>query len=67
VKNVFALDSALEHTCSEFRAQVTRGQITAAERDLLIDGAILLAIHLEALLQDAHVGGQPALAPAFAG
>lgn len=53
---MFALESALEHTCAEFRDQVTRGQITAAERDLLIDGAILLAIHLEALLQDAHPG-----------
>ena len=52
---MLALDSALEHTCAEFREQVTRGQITAVERDLLIDGAILLAIHLEALLQDAHV------------
>lgn len=53
---MFALESALEHTCAEVRDQATRGQITAAERDLLIDGAILLAIHLEALLQDAHVG-----------
>jgi hypothetical protein len=61
---MFALESALEHTCAEFRDQVTRGQITAAERDLLIDGAILLAIHLEALLQDAHAGTLASWMPA---
>jgi hypothetical protein len=54
---VFAVDSALQHTCAEFREQANRGQITEAECDLLIDGAILLAIHLEALIQDAAPAG----------
>ena len=51
---MLSLDSALQHTCAELRDQASRGQITAAERDLLIDGAILLAMHLEELLQDAR-------------
>jgi hypothetical protein len=64
---MFALESALEHTCAEFRDQVTCGQITAAECDLLIDGAILLAVHLEALLQDAQVGTLRIPSPAVVG
>ncbi len=57
---MFTVDSALQHTCAEFREQVKRGQITAAECDLLIDGAILLAIHVEALIQDARTAIEPA-------
>ena len=53
---MFIVDAALERTCAEFRSQAADGQITAAERDLLIDGAILLAAHVEELLQDAHAG-----------
>jgi len=56
VGTVFTVDSALQHTCAGFREQATAGKITAAECDLLIDGAILLAVHLEALIQDAGVG-----------
>ncbi len=57
---MYTVDSALQHTCAELREQVARGQITAAECDLLIDGAILLAIHLETLVQDARAGTEPA-------
>jgi hypothetical protein len=56
---VFAVDAALQHTCAELREQATRGQITSSERDLLIDGAILLALHLEELIQDARAGTHP--------
>ncbi|MGO8959264.1 MAG: hypothetical protein ACLQFR_18135 [Streptosporangiaceae bacterium] len=56
---MFIVDAALEHTCGEFRARAAEGAITAAERDLLIDGAILLAVNIEELLQDAR-DGQPA-------
>jgi hypothetical protein len=56
---VFTVDSALEHTCAGFHEQAARGEITAAECDLLIDGAILLAVNLEALIQDAHAGRPP--------
>jgi len=51
---VLSLDSALQHTCAELHDQASRGHITAAERDLMIDGAVLLAMHLEELLQDAR-------------
>jgi hypothetical protein len=56
---VFTVDSALQHTCASFRQQVACGEITADECDLLIDGAILLAANLEALIQDAHAGRSP--------
>lgn len=56
---MFTVDSALQHTCASFREQAARGEITAAECDLLIDGAILLAVNLEALIQDFHAGRPP--------
>ena len=64
---MFAIDSALQHTCAEFCEQAASGQLTAAERDLLIDGAILLAVHLEDLIQDARAGTRPAWLEASAG
>ncbi len=54
------VDAALEHTCAEFRSRAADGQITAAERDLLIDGAILLAASIEELVQDGRAGLPPA-------
>jgi len=54
------VDAALEHTCAEFCSRAADGQITAAERDLLIDGVILLAANVEELLQDARAGLPPA-------
>ena len=53
-------DSALQHTCSIIGEQAAHGDITAAERDLLIDGAILLAANLETLIQDDHADRPPA-------
>ncbi len=57
---MFIVDVALEHTCAEFRERAAEGRITAAERDLLIDGAILLAAKIEELTQDARVAMPPA-------
>jgi len=54
VPTVFVVDVALEHVCAEFRSRAADRQITAAERDLLIDGAILLANKIEELQQDAR-------------
>lgn len=51
---MFIVDSALQHTCAEITAQGIRGHLSPAERDLLIDGAVLLAVHLDALAQDGH-------------
>ena len=56
---MFTVDAALQHTCASFRMQVACGEITGDECDLLIDGAILLAVSLEALMQDAHAGSSP--------
>jgi hypothetical protein len=53
---VFIVDVALEQTCADFRSRAADGQITGAERDLLIDGAILLAAKIEGLTQDARAG-----------
>ena len=60
---MFIVDVALEHTCAEFRARAFDGQITSAERDLLIDGAILLAANVEELAQGASVGLLPRSLP----
>jgi hypothetical protein len=56
---VITVDSALQRTCAIFSEQAAHGDITAAECDLLIDGAILLAVNLETLIQDAHADGPP--------
>ncbi len=56
---MFTVDSALLHTCASFHEQAARGAITAAECDLLIDGAILLAVNLETLVEDAQAGRPP--------
>jgi hypothetical protein len=44
---VLTVDEALQHTCAIFRDQADRGDVTSAERDLLIDGAILLAMRID--------------------
>lgn len=68
---VLTVEAALEHTCAIFRERADRGDITPAERDLLIDGAILLAVHLDDLAQEGRAGpasGWPGVAqPAPAG
>ncbi len=52
---VLTVDAALQHICAIFREQADRGDITPTERDLLIDGAILLAMHVDGLAQDDRV------------
>ncbi len=56
---VLTVDAALQHTCAIFRERADRGDITPIERDLLIDGAILLAMHLDDLAQDGGTGSHP--------
>lgn len=48
---VLTVDEALQHICAVFREQADRGDITPAERDLLIDGAILLAMRVDDLAE----------------
>ena len=55
VITVLTVDAALQHTCAIFREQADRGDIAPTERDLLIDGAILLAMHIDDLTQDDRV------------
>lgn len=43
------VDAALQRICAIFREQADRGDITPTERDLLLDGAILLAMHVDDL------------------
>jgi len=56
VITVFTVDAALQRVCAIFREQADRGDITPAECDLLIDGAILLAMHVDDLDRDGRVG-----------
>jgi hypothetical protein len=56
VITVLTVDEALRHTCAIFREQADRGDITPTERDLLIDGAILLAMRVDDRARDGRVG-----------
>jgi hypothetical protein len=56
VITVLTVDAALRHVCAIFRERADRGDITPTERDLLIDGAILLAMHVDDLAQDGRPG-----------
>lgn len=47
VITVLTVDEALQHTCAIFREHADLGDITPAECDLLIDGAILLAMRID--------------------
>jgi hypothetical protein len=49
VITVLTVDEALQHVCAICREQADRGDITPGERDLLIDGAILLAMCVDDL------------------
>jgi len=59
-----AVPAALQRTCAIFRDRADRGDITLAERDLLIDGAILLAMHVDELARE---GRHADPAPGWAG
>jgi hypothetical protein len=52
VITVLTVDEALRHICAIFREQADRGDITPTERDLLIDGAILLAMRVDDQARD---------------
>jgi hypothetical protein len=59
---VLTVEAALQHVCATLREQADRGDITAAERDLLINGAILLAVRVNVMATDWFAGsasGQP--------
>ena len=56
---VLTVEAALQHTCAIFRDRADRGEITAAERDLMIDGAILLAMHVDDLALEGHSDSAP--------
>jgi len=57
VITVLTVDAELQHICAIFHEQADRGAITPTERDLLIDGAILLAMHVDDdLARDGRVG-----------
>lgn len=66
---VLTVEAALQHTCAIFRDRADRGEITAAERDLMIDGAILLAMHVDDLegRSDSAPGRSAAARPEPAG
>jgi hypothetical protein len=65
VITVLTVEAALQRTCAIFRDRADRGDITAAERDLLIDGAILLAMHVDELAREGR-HADPALCGAGA-
>ncbi len=54
VLTVLTVDEALQHMCELFREQADRGSITPSERDLLIDGAVLLAMRVDDLAVRGH-------------
>jgi hypothetical protein len=56
VITVLTVEAALEHICGSFRERADRGDITPAERDLLTDGAILLAMHIDDLAGEGRAG-----------
>ena len=56
VITVLTVDGTLQHICAIFHEQADRGNITPTECDLLIDGALLLAMHVDDLAQDGRVG-----------
>jgi hypothetical protein len=59
VITVLTIDAALQHVCASLRERADRGDITIVERDLLIDGAILLAVHAEDMGTDGSVPPAP--------
>jgi len=56
VNTVLIVDKALQHICATFREEADRGDITPTERDLLIDGAILLAMNVDDMAREDRAG-----------
>jgi hypothetical protein len=67
VITVLTVDEALQHICAMFREEADLGDITPTERDLLIDGAILLAMNVDDMSRDAAETDWPARATAACG
>jgi len=54
---VLTVDAELQHICEIFREQADRGAVTPTECDLLMDGAILLAMRVDNdLARDSRIG-----------
>lgn len=53
---VLTVDEALQHICAIFRDEANLGDITPTERDLLIDGAILLAMSVDDMSREDRSG-----------
>lgn len=56
---VLTVDEALQHMCALFRQQADQGSISPSERDLLIDGAVLLAMRVDDLARDDRTSPDP--------
>jgi len=56
VITVLTVDEALQHICAMFREEADLGDITPTERDLLIDGAILLAMNVDDMSREDRSG-----------
>jgi hypothetical protein len=56
VITVLTVDEALQHICAMFREEADLGDITPTERDLLMDGAILLAMNVDDMSREDHFG-----------
>jgi hypothetical protein len=59
VITVLTVDAALQHVCAIFREQADRGDISPTERDLLVDGAILLASYVDDVDREGRAGSHP--------
>lgn len=58
---VLTVDTALQHVFALLREQADRGGITPAERDLMMDGAILLAMRVDDLAGEDRTGSDSGL------
>jgi hypothetical protein len=56
VITVLTVDEALQHICATFREEAELGDLTPTERDLLIDGAILLAMNVDDMSREGRFG-----------
>ncbi len=56
VITVLTVDEALQHICAIFRDEAKLGDITPTERDLLMDGAILLAMSVDDMSREDRSG-----------
>jgi hypothetical protein len=59
VITVLTVDEALQHICAIFRKEAELGEITPTERDLMMDGAILLAMNVDDMSREDRFGPDP--------